>query len=336
MSIERNSSPGPDVIGVVEDGVEQVRFVRFPLDEAVVAPTIYRRRERTGPVGYEYVDQPNIVTAEGVVLEEQVTSELDRLLAGYGEFTGRPGITSRTDLLPVRGPQDGRVRLAVIEIGRSFPDGWGAALNLSRAAGIVVEPAPDFPERFVLRDEAYRPELELLVAELGGGRSIATGDEAPGEGAFVYGYTDPTLDDKRLLAEFARDWSGDWVIVPQFYSAEDTAWADIPPDVYLKFVDKQGPEAQRARFSVLRGKPEGKARFLRQCYEAGTLIVQREAEGIGMNGDPYIPAGEPCENPRAQVILLSQGAPITGYVQYSDKAIINDDSVRGPLQVNGR
>jgi hypothetical protein len=256
-------------------------------------------------------------------------------LAGYGEFTGKPGMTSRTDLLPVRDPRDGRVKLAVVEIGRSFPDGWGAALNLSRAAGIDIKPTPDFPGRFVLQDEAYRAELELLIAELGSGRIIADSEPVEGGSAFVYGYTDPELDDKRILAEFARGWSGGPVVIPQFYTPEDTAWADIPEGVYLKFVDKQGPEAQRARFSVLRGKPEGKARFLRQCYEAGKLIAQQEIEGIGMKGEPYMPAGQEGENPRAQVILLSQGAPITGYVQYSDKAIINDDSVRGPLQVNG-
>jgi hypothetical protein len=97
---------------------------------------------------------------------------------------------------------------------------------------------------------------------------------------------------------------------------------EVPKEVVLKFCDKNSSECERARQSVLFGKPSGKAPFIKRCYNAETLLGQEVIQPTR-------------ENDRScQLIIFAIGdEPITGYVQYGWGQIINDNSVHGPLRI---
>lgn len=131
------------------------------------------------------------------------------------------------------------------------------------------------------------------------------------------------LDNKLNLARFSSHWRGELIATPPTYTFEDTDWAEVPEDVFLKFVDKSGPESVRAGFSVKPRKPRGKSPFLRRCYNEGSLIAQQRIDGVKIQMDSHVR--------RAQLVALSNAKMITGYVQYGFGDIINDNSLHGPL-----
>lgn len=215
------------------------------------------------------------------------------------------------------------------------------ALNLSRAVGSKPNLDSVFPDYFALREsEDYLPELELLMQELQiAGKEpvyVDTVPQYPGEEVYVYGRDNYestrilprsglVLDNKRWLTDFSAIWEGQMVQTPAAYSAElGDEWADIPSDVYIKFSDKSSSESAKARFSVQRGKPEGKSPFLKKCFREGLLIAQKQVEPFFENID---------DEPQAvQLVVLAKGKFLTGYVQYSRSSyIINDNSIHGPL-----
>lgn len=309
--------------------MDVVEFVEFPLNTTVVAPVIYREWKKLGPTSSGYVDQPHRVTPQGVRISREAARELGQLLYNYSRFIDEPGRYCRADVLVTPNA------LMVLEVNMAYIDGWGTALNLSRAAGIKVWP-PSFARCFLLDAPAYQPELELLLQELGGKHRICQQHDTCDGPACAYGLRNPAIDNKRHLARFAPYWHGELVKIPTFYTEESgTSWADVPTDVYLKFTDKFGPYAQAARVSVLRGKPGGKARFLRHAYEQGGLIAQARVEALGRGGKPYAAPGAAEEpNPGLQLVVMAAGPhELMGYVQYAFGDIITDDSVHGPLQL---
>ena len=306
--------------------MNSVEFAEFPLDTTKVAPVIYREWTKLGPTHWDYVDQRHRVTPKGVIVSREATRELEQLLFRYTEFIGEPGRYCRADVLVT--PDS----LAVLEVNMAYVDGWGTALNLSRAAGIQVW-QPPFANCFTLDKPAYLPELELLLRELGGDRHIDDNHRQCRGGVCVYGQRNPEIDDKRLLARFAPNWHGELVTIPTFYMAETgTSWIDIPQDVYLKYVDKFGTEAMSARFSVRRGKPSGKARSLRASYEQGRMIAQARVHSLGMGGQTASPFGSDQPNPGLQLVVLAVDRDyLVGYAQYAHGDIITDNSLHGPL-----
>ncbi len=295
-----------------------IKWVNFELDKSVVAPVIYGtcRHETTG---------------RGVELSSEIATELRRFLAGFNASLGviyppYYRIDAYFDQWSVN----------ILELNASFVDGWGTALNLARAAGIQVPGGKLlFPEKFATLDEVYKPELELFVRELGylGHRhvvsDVASNADSP---VYVYGrigtkenpntlpHDGLRLDNKFNLAEFSHEWKGEIVRIPRHYTNRSTEWRSVPSEVVLKFADKNGPECRAARQSVIIGKPAGKAAFIRKCYECGSIVAQ----------DLVHPAQRDGEN--CQLVIMAIGdEPITGYVQYSHKKIINDNSVHGPL-----
>lgn len=307
-------------------GVPLFRFQDFEFKPDVgIAESIYQGRSQQ-------------VTERGCVVSGEATADLRRFASDYAGFLGIPWQPYlRVDIYPsTKG-------LAVLEVNTAFVDGWGIALNLSRAIGEATETDGLFPDRFGLVEEQYRPELTLLLGELAVRGQVKTSLEtreepSSQEGAPIYVYgrlatTEPlvlprngrALDDKRLLARFSRAWNGQAVYVPETFTAEaGNDWQDIPPDVYLKFVDKSSEAAQAARFSVQAGKPQGKAPFLRRAYQAGKLIAQREVR-------PWQEIVNGLSR-TVQLVVLTKGDFMTGYVQYGRGPIINDNSIHGPLQ----
>jgi hypothetical protein len=298
----------------------EIQFVERTLDEAVIAGCIYR-------------DFPHQTTSQGVALSQKVRPELETFLSEYNSFIGAVFPYYRIDAFF---DQD---TLWILEVNAAFVDGWGTALNLTRASGGKVNcERLTFPQHLATVEEDYLPELRLLVAELAAqgliDHQIIDYVRTDDEPVYLYGRVDTygsqqvfpldglRLDNKVNLALFSREWRGNSVQVPQHYLQRFQTWQEIPTQVVLKFCDKNSRECQQARTSVFINKPEGKAKFLKQCYESEVLLAQQ-----------YIPpAVHPLGN--AQLILLTAGnAPVTGYVQYSQKPIINDNSIHGPLWI---
>ncbi len=298
-----------------------VQFREFDFDPSVkVAPVIYQ-------------DQPHRVTPTGATISPGMGAELLEFIQQYAGSIGaglnpyfRLDVYIRDD------------KLWVLEVNTAFVDGWGVALNLSRAAKAPVGiDELFFPRCFGMESSDYRPELELLIEELRiAGRTrhhICTPWSRPDcrGPVYVYGRDDSalhwpengwTLDNKLNLAWFSELWEGELVMTPKTYSATSD-WADVPDNVFLKFVDKGSPEAIRAGFSVMPGKPAGKAPFIRRCYNAGDLIAQERVYGMRL----------PVEGRERQVqlVVLSNAQMLTGYVQYGAGIIVNDNSIHGPL-----
>jgi hypothetical protein len=295
------------------------RFVRFALDEDVVARCIYR-------------NFPHQVTSTGVSVSRKVIAELELMLSRFNTFVG----VEQTPYYRIDAYFDAGT-LYILEINAAFVDGWGTALNLARASGIVVPKQKlVFPRLFATREQDYLPELELWrdeLAQLGLNQHlIVDWQESLSEPVYVYGrgegvansfsfpYDGRRIDDKQNLALFSRKWSGQHVRIPKHYISRYHSWEDVPSEAVMKFCDKQSSESQQARTSVLIGKPQGKAAFLRSCYAAETLLAQEFIQPIIYEGQS------------TQLIILAVGStPITGYVQYSQKKVINDNSVHGPL-----
>lgn len=328
-----------------------IKRVEFPLDSASIANCIYGT-------------MPHTTTQTGILLDTCVREELSLFVRKYLDFlTSKQSWHGRTDFPIKYGSLKNYYRIdcyftedtiTVLEINAAFVDGWGTALNLSRSAGIKIESSKlQFPKKFGYYDDVYLPELKLFADELkirgisepkifenwSEYREIECGDEIYKQW-YVYGkqsrldnYVHPlmmptfdgksVLDDKINLAVFSKEWGGKYVNVPKHYLARNTSWDQIPESAVLKFSDKHGKEAIAARQSVLVGKPQGKAKFLKECYMSESLIAQE-----------YIKPSQYGDMNSQLVILCIDNDPITGYVQYSDKMIINDNSVHGPLQIN--
>lgn len=301
--------------------METAKLKEFTFDPNVeLARTIYRGAYHQ-------------VTNLGVGISAEATAELRRFMREYATFLGADKPFFRLDVYMA-----GR-KLWVLEVNTAFVDGWGTALNLSRAAGLPV--ATDllwFPKHFCLLDEAYRPELELLVSELG-----VAGKEnhhicedwktvAKNEDVYAYGRTQGhniwpkrgvELDNKMNLQRFRVRWHSELIAIPRMFTPSDTVWADVPSTAFLKFTDKSGSESQRARFSVKAGKPAGSSPFLKRCYNDGTLIAQERIDGrkTWLNG----------HDRQIQLVVLGNTHMLTGYVQYGLGSIVNDNSIHGPL-----
>jgi hypothetical protein len=261
----------------------------------------------------------------------------------------------RIDILPDFAGNE----LNIIEVNTLFPDGWGVALRLSRAAGFPMRISQnDFPKRWFLpeRYADYKGEFNLSIAEL----SRATGQEFAeqvkegwnNDAVFCFGrwtrndlpflLEDTTriapwqvseLEDKLRLAKL---WNAHWwfsresgyetsVRVPRSYLAATDAWESIPLDrVIFKFRDKHSPEAVRTRKSVLYPKDVGKGRYVRKMYEANKVIAQEILFCNEING-------ELC-----QIQILARNYSVLGgYCLFAPLGtkIINDSYVHAPLVI---
>ncbi len=300
-----------------------MRLTTFPFDTTLVAPCIYR-------------SDPHRATSLGVSLAGEYRQELRRLLTEFLEHNQAPetGVYLRLDCFLQ--PEE---NLAIIEINASFVDGWGTALNLSRAAGHPLNLAGiSFPEVWTSRELAYRPELQLAVSELqlGGARRVEVlePDEALASKREVYWYgrfenyagfplvrpaAGIRLDNKTLLARFSREWNGRLITIPPFYLSDQTPWEQIPPDVVFKLCNKSEDPRNSIRFR----DELGNGKYFRRMYKEGGAVAQQRITPLTLRG------GEPT-----QLIILAIGSkPVTGYLQIAQPGtrVINDNSVHGPL-----
>jgi hypothetical protein len=300
-----------------------IKFCNFSMDQSIVAPVIYG-------------NTPHQTTSRGIEISREVRDELKHFLSGFNALAG----VERTPYYRIDAYFD-EDTIWILEINASFVDGWGTALNLARASGIHVDPSRlNFPEQFSAKAEVYVPELELFAYELSTlGLSKKIVCDWPLNGSalkptYVYGrvgtkeeplilpYDGLRLDNKLHLGQLSRMWDGKLVRIPRHYMSRFQPWDEVPGDVVLKFCDKSSPECDRAKQSVLFGKPRGKAPFIKRCYNAETLLGQEVIQ----------PAKENDMN--CQLIIFAIGnEPLTGYIQYARGKIINDNSIHGPLRI---
>ncbi len=227
--------------------------------------------------------------------------------------------------------------LKIIEINACFVDGWGIALNLTRAANHPVYLSHvRFPTLWVVEEKLYRPEAELACDELRlhdqQARVIRPGElKQMKKQPLVYWYGrsrdypnivpagGPSLDNKLHLARFSRGWQGDLVHTPHCHWNEATPWDELPPDGVVKPCDKDRANSVQVSNISSHRLPV----HLRQLYEAGKIVVQERIE-------PYLtPHGSPT-----QLIIMTAGArPIAGYLQIARPGTfcITDNSTHGPL-----
>lgn len=298
-----------------------VSFSVFDMNHSVVAPVIYGTKQ-------------HLTTDKGVVISNDISTELKRFLIDFNNSVGVSQLPYyRIDAY------FNEQSLTVLEVNASFVDGWGTALNLARASGISVDPRLlIFPERFASVSSVYLPELKLFLDEMAtlgvNGHKVCSWDKSDTDPIYVYGrvgqrdqpnvlpYDGLRLDNKLNLGLFSREWSSDLVKIPKHYIGRLESWDTVPREAVLKFCDKGSLECQRARQSVLLGKPSGKAPFLKRCYNSESLLAQNLVEPAKLYGN------------NCQLIIFAVGAePVCGYVQYSRNEIINDNSVHGPLQL---
>ncbi len=300
----------------------KINFFDFDMDQSIVAPVIYRNEKHK-------------TTNKGIILPNYFTQEIRRFIASFNVSVG------------VEKPPYYRIdayfnerSLSILEINAAFVDGWGTALNLARASNISVNAKSlIFPQRFASTSLDYLPELLLLIEELDvlGYKShlLCDFDRSFNDSVYVYGrielkgvqnvfpYDGHRLDNKLNLAMFSKVWDSDLVKIPKHYVSRFNFWEEVPKEVVLKFCDKGSVECEQARQSVMFNKPSGKAPFIKRCYKEELLIAQ----------DIIQPTKQ--ERYNCQLIIFVIGnEPVTGYVQYSDKEIINDNSIHGPLLIS--
>lgn len=300
-----------------------MEFRTFRMQAHWVAPNIYG-------------DMQHHTTNLGCVIPKTIRRELESLLKQFNQLVG----ARRTPYYRIDAyfdPRDGLI--TILEINASFVDGWGTALNLARAAGIrVPSESLTFPNRLATTDWVYLPELQLFrdeLRELGhDGHSIVEWTYDDSQPIYVYGrvrevydnvfpYDGLRLDNKLNLAQLSRRWQGRYVHIPRHFVSGKSNWDDIPGDAVLKFCNKNSIACQRARWSVCFGKPKGKAPFLRQCYREESLLAQEHITPASDGG---------IHN--CQLVIMAIGNKVmTGYVQFSPKRLINDNSTHGPLMI---
>jgi hypothetical protein len=308
-----------------------IEFVEYEMDQSIVAPVIY------GAL-------PHRTTNKGVRLSVKVVRELEQFFTRYPCPVMIEKCRAQRQGFPAYYRVDAYFdseRLSILEVNAAFVDGWGTSLNLARACGIPVDGSKlVFPKSFAYTNSIYAPEMNLWLGEMAKlGKPLGTVVKAQlqpsnyQEPTYVYGrggegdpnlfpYCGRLLDQKRFLYYMERQWDGDLVKIPRHYRAPATLWEDLPEDVVLKFDDKGSEECQRARASVLMGKPRGKAPFLKRSFQSRQLLGQEKIEPMRIEGR------------NCQLIIMVVGStPVTGYVQYSHRQIINDDSIHGPLEL---
>ena len=296
-----------------------IEFFNFAMNNATLAPVVYKTA-------------PHQTTNRGVMVSSEIIQEIRTFLKEFNAWLG----INHTPYYRIDAYFDDE-KLYILELNAAFVDGWGTALNLARASNISIDSQKlVFPEIFTTPNKDYLPELTLLINELSllGIKGVIC--EWNGEitrPTYVYGRIPKSqpcilprdgiqLDNKLNLGLFSKLWKGKNVVIPRHFIGRFNEWEHIPQNVVLKFCDKESVECLRARHSVIFGKPSGKAPFLKRCYRTEILLAQGHIQ-------PMKKSRGNC-----QLVILTIGdEPITGYVQYSQSDMINDNSVHGPLYI---
>lgn len=328
---------------------EHVKIAEFEVDSAIIPASVYHDGR---------TEMPHRVTTSGLALSYGAFREVAQFIKMFSRDAMPDGNTAQHYFRLDAFFDPRSETLQLLEVNARFVDGWGIALNLSRAAGHTLmqhkdDIDVDFPCIWQLEDERYRGEFELAIKEINlmnryrehRSNCVENGPDYQRNltEIYWYGYHAPRalkrvrmvaprdgelLDNKMTLANFAAKWKGSVLQIPTFHSHEVCAWGQLPEKVIFKFINKLGPEARRAHASVLYRDQIGSGRFAKRCYENGSLIAQDLVEGMEVcaGGESVLQA----------VILAVDDGPLTGYTLGAPKGtrIVNDSFTHGPLVIN--
>lgn len=303
-----------------------IKIIKNDINMSLIPPSLYGQK-------------PYRVIEQGLAISTSSKKEMEQLI---GEFLvanrfNTEDVYLRLDLFVDANQQ----QLHLLEINSRLVDGWGASLNLARAAGHTVNcSGVNFPRWWHIPQNnlAYGAEFNLALAEVKNlGVEIAeVKNLSQVPRVYYYGWDRPLnikcglapaygfeAENKHRLVDFSEIWQGENVKIPQGYSIAKTPWEDIPQEqVIFKFVEKNSSDSQRAGKNVFYPDEIGKGRFAKQCYERGTLIAQDFVEPLEEKGGI------------SQLVLLTAGATVvTGYVLWAPKGtrVITDAFWHGPL-----
>lgn len=286
-----------------------------------------------------YGDTPYLTTPFATTLSRTVQDEVSCLLAALLMQTGAAEMGTYFRIDAYLDPTHGSGRLSILEVTTQYVDGWGIALNLSRAAGRRPQLAPvDFPRLWVLDNSRYRSEIELDVREI----TLATnGELAPrvidaeeyvtNELAYWYGWKAPEgeqilpsrgrfLEDKRHLYELAKTWQGEQVYIPSLYMIDETPWDALPFPVVCK--NRRKNVGIYGNVALCRSRADT-GKYARRAYERGEAVAQVYSHPFLLQ-DRY---------PTQLEILCIGIKPTTGYLLVGDPDtfVLNDRAKHGPL-----
>lgn len=296
---------------------ERIWFKDFSVDPDKIAPKIFGNFDRQ-------------INSRWVLVNDEVRWELQDFLKEYIQFLW---LNWKKAFFRIDAYFD-KNRLYILDMNASFVDGWGNAINFTRAVWERVWEILSwyFPAKFYLQDEVYRPEFELAIREIWQ-QTWENFSEIKGldfdlpiyiywtlkdwdsnENIFPFNWV--LNDDKKNLARFSRAWKWDLVKIPDFIMSEEAKYLEVPENVVLKVASKNDIRSDW-RNKIFIWKPKK-----RQPMWEAWLLVAQTLQNPQKNDN--------WENMQA-IILTAWTKVIAWYVQNSTRNIINDSSVQSPL-----
>lgn len=299
----------------------RIWFKDFSINPEIIAPRIYSSFDRQ-------------ISSRWIEINDEVRWELEDFLKAYIEFLW---LGDKKAFFRIDSYFD-QNRLYILDVNASFVDGWGNAINFTRAVWEEVWEILNwyFPKNFFLQEEVYRPEFELAISEvwMQTWENFQEIDELNSmmstyiywnlrgwkETENVYPFNWIKNDDKRNLARFSKIWRWDLVKIPVFITPKDEQdFYKIPDDVVLKIASKNDiDESWRNKVFVWKKTIWKRWRNLWNTW----ILVAQTLQNPQKNDN--------WENTQA-IILTAWANAIAWYVQNSTRSIINDSSVQSPL-----
>ncbi len=300
--------------------MKKIIFKDFRIDSDIIAPKIY-----------SWVDRQ--ISNKWIEVSPEIREELSEFLEAYIKYLW---MKWKKTFFRIDSYFDNN-RLYILDINASFVDWWWNGLNFLRSVWGKVDNLLlwNFPAKFFLLEEQYRPEFELCIRELNNSLWDNTFWEIDSLNSqtqtYVYWNTSQISenifpfnwvenDDKIKLAIFSQAWKWDLVKIPNFILPWDEPdYSKLSDNIVLKIASKNNIRSDW-RNKVIVWKPK-KWKDWQKNWEAWILVAQ-EIVNPSINDWLW--------NSQA-IILTSWVNAITWYVQNSTKNIINDNSIQSPL-----
>lgn len=290
------------------------------MDRSIVADTIYGNQTRN-------------FWEEMVEVSENIIKEMNNFLKEYSQFVG----ITKTTFYRIDGYFN-EDNLYILDINASFVDGWWNALNFARATTQEINSilGESMPENFYLQDQIYRPEFNLCIDELQkiwiDCQEVSQISERMKTYVYwimwrttnVYPYDGIRMDNKMNLALFSKKWQWNNIQIPKIITSWEASWEDLPKDYVYKiawkndiwFTKSWKPDGWKVNI----WKPK-KWKWAGGKWESWKMLAQEPVKTM---------INKKSESMQL-IFMCADDTVIWGYVQSSEKDIINDNSNQSPL-----